>query len=146
MKCELEIEMSKSYGCKGAKNKPKKTNNVFPDAIVDFVCSFNACKRCARTSEMFRKAPDDLTVIEANIWHFVNPNKYPSKRVLNEYLDYQDRLGGYDYSWMMKHFDNDLQYQNWFDELWRKKEVSSKSYEIMLKISRIMFNVDVIGF
>ena len=45
VRCDLNDEMNKCKTCKINNNKLKKTNNRFPDAIVDLINSFNVCKK-----------------------------------------------------------------------------------------------------
>ena len=146
VRCELKGEMKECKTCKINNNKLKKANDIFPDAIVDLINSFNACKRCIKTINIMKNEPKNMNNAEMKKWYFVKLNPFPSRRMLNEYLDYKERLEVYNASWMVEYFENYLHYQNWFNELWKSKEVSSKSFERMMKILRFMFRINVFEF
>ena len=83
VRCELQNEIKECKTCKINNNKLKKANNTFPDAIVDLINSFNACKRCIKTIYLIKNEPEALKTEELNLWCFVDLNPLPSMMVLN---------------------------------------------------------------
>ena len=72
--------------CKINNNKLKKANNIFPDAIVDLINSFNACKKCVKIIYLVKNEPEEMNLEENNLWYFINLNPLPSRTVLNKQL------------------------------------------------------------
>ena len=61
------------------------SNNIeLPDCIVEMLCSFLRCKRCAKTIELMRNEPQDLHEYQVKICYFVNINPFSSKKRINE--------------------------------------------------------------
>ena len=83
VRCALKHEIKECKTCKINNNKLKEVNDIFPDAILDFINSFNACKRCIKTIDTIKSEPKDMNQEEFNLWYFVQLNPLPSRTVLN---------------------------------------------------------------
>ena len=143
VRCELQNEVKECKTCKTNNNKLKKANNIFPDAIVDLINSFNACKRCIKTIDLIKNEPETLKTQELNLWYFVNLNPLPSIRFLNSRLSDNYRLTGkVRGSLCWGDFNFYFYYQEWFNELWKPTTVKILKGATMICILRIMFNID----
>ena len=92
VRCSLKNEIKECKTCKVNNNKLKKANDIFPDAIVDLINSFNACKRCIKTIDIMNNAPKNMNNAELNIWYFTKLNPLPSRTILNKQLDIKDYI------------------------------------------------------
>ena len=141
VRCDLQKEISMCRTCYINNNKLKKANNIFPDAVVDLINSFNACKRCIKTIEIMKEEPDDLNIDELNLWYFVNLNPLPSRTVLNKQLEFDDHLLPVNRWNYFENFNFYNNYKDWFNELWKPKTVSMNMNFVMMNILRIMFSI-----
>ena len=142
VRCELQNELKECKTCKTNKNKLKKANNIFPDAIVDLINSFNACKRCIKTIDIIKNEPNEMNIEEANLWYFVKLNPMPSKTILNKQLQGHHGLVRPVGSLALSDCRVDI-YKNWFNELWKPRNTSKKrQYNIMMDILMIMFSIN----
>ena len=125
------------------RNKLKKANDIFPDAIVDLINSFNACKGCIKTIDLIKNKPKEMNMEEANLWYFVKLISLPSRTVLNKQLSDCYQLERCTRSnWRCEDFKNYGHYTNWFNELWKPKTIDRSGFEIMLNTLRIMFSIN----
>ena len=143
VRCELQNELKECKTCKMNNNKLKKANSIFPDAIVDLINSFNACKRCIKTIDIIKDEPNEMSIEEVNLWYFVKLNPLPSMTTLNKQLSDCYQLERCTRSnWRCGNFNNYGYYTNWFNELWKTKTVSRLNFSTMLNILRIMFSIN----
>ena len=143
VRCELHYELKECKTCKTNKNKLKKANNIFPDAIVDLINSFNACKRCIKTIDIIKNEPNEMNIEEANLWYFVNLNPLPSMTSLNKQLSEIYQLERCTRSsWRFGDLNFYHYYQDWFNKLWEPQTVSRLTMATMLNILRIMFSLN----
>ena len=83
MKNQLTNAMANCRMCKVKRNRVY--NNIeLPACIVELICSFLRCKRCAKTIELMKNEPEDLHEYQVKIYYFVNINPFPSKKKINE--------------------------------------------------------------
>ena len=105
-----------------------KANNIFPDAIVDLINSFNACKICIEAIDLITNEPKDMNMEELNLLYFVKINPLPSRTVLNKQLDIKDYLEIIRRSnWRGDGNCNFYhRYQDWFNKLWKPQQFNLK--------------------
>ena len=142
VRCELKDELKECKTCKINKNKLKKANDIFPDAIVDLIHSFNACKRCIKTIDIINNEPKDMNNEELNLWYFTKLNPLPSRTVLNKQLDIKD----YIYRCCSGNWLCDLNfyhyYQEWLKQLWKPQTFGRETKFKMINILEIMFSIN----
>ena len=83
MKNQLRDGMANCRMCNVKRNRV--SNNIeLPDCIVEMLCSFLRCKRCAKTIELMTNEPQDLHEYQVKTCYFVNISPFSSKKRINE--------------------------------------------------------------